>query len=237
MEVDLPVARHVTQATYSRLLIPDLSPEIQRAVYLDADILVVDDITELLTVDLGGANFGACVDKDTPTVATGVPYSWEKLGLPPERAYFNAGLLVIDVPAWRDAGVSPAITDYVREWDVELRCPDQEGLNVASGEHALALDQRFNFQVSGEGLAAQATGDRATPHRDLNRAAIVHFTGPKPWLNVWFSSSIWARPAGWWWTVALRSPLISTGMRARLLLGGGAVAGRELRRLVACDAS
>jgi lipopolysaccharide biosynthesis glycosyltransferase len=228
---DLPVAGHVTEATYSRLLIPELSPDLERAVYIDADLLVVDDISELFTMDLGGAIFAACVDKDTPTVQGGVPYSYEALELPPERQYFNAGLLVMDVPAWRDAGVSAATADYALRWDAELRCPDQEGINVVCGDRAVALDPRFNFQVSGEAIAAAAAGDGRAAHQSLRRAAIVHFTGPKPWLKVWFSSSIWARPTAWWWSVALGSRLISPRMRARLLSTGAEMGVREVRRL------
>lgn len=228
----LPVARHVNQSMYSRLMIPDLSPQVVRAVYVDADMLVLDDISELFTIDLGDAIFAAGVDKDTPTVATGVPYSFETLGLPPDRQYFNSGLLVMNVAAWREAGVSAATADYVRRWDSELRCPDQEGINAVSGDRALALDRRFHFQVSGEALAAAAPGgDKAAAHRDMRRAAVIHFTGPKPWLNVWVRSTVWTRPALWWWRQALRSQLVSARTRAWLLRGGAAMLIREVKRL------
>jgi lipopolysaccharide biosynthesis glycosyltransferase len=217
---------------YSRLMIPDLSPCVQRAVYVDADMLVLGDIAELFTMDLGGAVFAAGVDKDTPTVETGVPYSFEALGLPPERPYFNSGLLVMDVAAWREAGVDVGTADYVRRWASELRCPDQEGINAVIGDRGLALDPRFHFQVSGEAIAAAAPGGkRASAHRDLKRAVVVHFTGPKPWLNVWLSSTVWTRPAMWWWAQALRSPLIPTSMRMRLLRVGAFTAIREMKRL------
>jgi lipopolysaccharide biosynthesis glycosyltransferase len=228
---ELPVARHVTLATYSRLLIPDLSPDLVRAVYLDADLLVADDISELFTMDLGGAVFAGCVDTDTPTVETGVPYSFEELGLPRDRPYINAGVLVLDVASWRDAGLSAGTEEYVRRWATDLRCPDQEGINAVAGDRALALDRRFNFQVSGEGLAAQAQSDSGPARRELRRVAIVHFTGPKPWLTVWFRSAVWARPAAWWWSVALRSRLISPRTRMQLLSVGAGVATHELKRL------
>src|SRR5437764_13608615 len=47
-------------AAYSRLLIPELVPtHIQRAVYLDPDVLVLRDLSPLLTIELGDAPFGA----------------------------------------------------------------------------------------------------------------------------------------------------------------------------------
>lgn len=228
----LPVARHVNQATYSRLLIPDLSIELERAIYFDADMLATDDVSDLLVMELDGATFGACVDRDTPTVETGVPYSYAALELPPDRHYFNAGLLVIDVRAWRDAGVREGTMEYVRRWKDQLRCPDQEGINAIGGDRALALDGRYNFQVSGEGLAAGAIGDCTHALAELRRAAIVHFTGPKPWLNVWFGSPIWRVPAARWWRVALGSSLISLRTRIRLASIGAAMLVRETMRLI-----
>jgi lipopolysaccharide biosynthesis glycosyltransferase len=227
----LPVARHVNQSMYSRLLIPDLGSRPKRAIYFDADMFAVDDVSDLLVMELDGAIFGACVDRDTPTVETGVPYSYEALQLPPGRLYFNTGLLVIDVSAWREAGVSGDTMDYVSRWDEHLRCPDQEGINAVSGDRALALDDRYNFQVSGEGLVAATNGDSSGGLAELRRAAVVHFTGPKPWLNMWFSSPIWRRSASSWWRVALGSSLISLRTRIRLARIGIGMLVREIRRL------
>jgi lipopolysaccharide biosynthesis glycosyltransferase len=197
-------------------------------------MVLLDDISRLFTMDLDGAIFAAGVDKDTPTVETGVPYSYETLDLPPERQYFNSGLLVMDVEAWRDAGVSAATAEYVVRWAGELRCPDQEGINAVCGDRALALDPRFHYQVGGEELAAAAPGgSRAGAHRDLRRAAALHFTGPKPWIQAWFSSTIWTRAAASWWAVVIRSPLISMRTRIRLLRIGAHTAAREAIRLVA----
>src|SRR5215207_9992736 len=50
---DLPSGR--PPSVYSRLLIPELvPPHVQRAVYLDADVLVRRDLSPLFTIELGG---------------------------------------------------------------------------------------------------------------------------------------------------------------------------------------
>jgi lipopolysaccharide biosynthesis glycosyltransferase len=234
---DLPVVGHVNQAMYSRLLIPQLSPDIKRAVHFDADMLGVGDISELLTMDLGDAILAACVDTNTPTLATGVAYSYEALGLPAARQYFNTGLLVIDVDAWRRADVCGRTIDYVRHWSDVLRCPDQDGINVVAGERGLALDGRFNFQVSGEALAAVARGEATGTRRKLQRAAALHFTGPKPWLQVWFGSRIWGRSAARWWSFALGSSLIPFRTRVGLAQTGAETLAREIRRRLVSNRS
>jgi len=225
---DLPERLHVTQATYSRLLLPELSPEIERAIYIDADMLVLDDIAELFAVELGDALFAAGRDVDTPTLGTGAPYSLDALRLSPDSPYHNAGILVFDAETWRTAGVGPATIKYVRTWTDEIVTPDQDGLNVVGVGRVLTLDRRFNFQVAGESNgAAKAARTRATI-RYLPRVAVVHFTGPKPWLNIWFGSGIWGWTAARWWGVALGSRLLSAGFRARVLRLGGDVVVREV---------
>src|ERR1041385_3678601 len=49
-----------TAATYLRILTPEVvGPEVSRALYLDSDILVLDDITPLWNTDLGDAPLAA----------------------------------------------------------------------------------------------------------------------------------------------------------------------------------
>jgi lipopolysaccharide biosynthesis glycosyltransferase len=225
---DLPERLHLTQATYSRLLLPDLSPDIERAVYLDADMLVLDDVSELFSTELGHELFAACRDVDTPTIETGTPYSFEALGLPPESHYYNAGILVFDAATWRDAGVAPAAMDYVRTWEDQTVTLDQDGINVVGVNRVLGLDRRFNFQVAGEShRAAKANKTRAVL-RYLPRVAVVHFVGPKPWLSIWFRGGVWGWVAARWWGVALSSRLLSVGFRARMLRLAPSLVVREL---------
>jgi lipopolysaccharide biosynthesis glycosyltransferase len=225
---DLPERLHVTQAAYSRLLLPDLSPEIERAIYIDADMLVLDDIAELFTLDLGDALFAAGRDVVTPTLVTGVPYGVEAVRLSPDSPYYNSGILVFDAQTWRTAGVGPATIEYVRIWTDEVVTPDQDGLNVVGLGRVLTLDRRFNFQVAGESHGAAKVHRTGAALRYLPRVAVVHFTGPKPWLNIWFGSGIWAGTAARWWAVALSSRLLSAGFRARVLRLGGELVVREV---------
>src|SRR5690348_10631607 len=60
---DLPTTNALSVAAYARLLIPDLFPSpIERVLYLDADCIVVGDITALWRFDLGKAAIAAVND-------------------------------------------------------------------------------------------------------------------------------------------------------------------------------
>src|SRR3954468_5709111 len=53
---DLKVGLHVSTATYYRLLIADLLPDVDRAIYLDSDVIVCGDLGQLWNTPLHGAH-------------------------------------------------------------------------------------------------------------------------------------------------------------------------------------
>src|SRR5262245_40087204 len=60
---DLPTNKALSAATYARLLIPSLFPSsTERVLYLDADCIVISDLTPLWRFDLGNAAIAAVED-------------------------------------------------------------------------------------------------------------------------------------------------------------------------------
>jgi lipopolysaccharide biosynthesis glycosyltransferase len=163
---DLKIDGHVTSATYLRLRMGDLLPAtLGRVVYLDSDIIINGNVTELFEVDLLGFPFGA------------VPDAWvdqakevrTKIGLDANARYFNCGVLVIDLPRWIYVKLEERALSYCRSHPDAITYWDQCALNhVVNGKFYL-LDEKWNFQ---------STSSRS----GLNSALIVHFTGAvKPW--------------------------------------------------------
>lgn len=166
---------HISSTTYARFLIPMILPEeISRALYLDADVLVLEDLGPLCDLDLDGATVGAVLDERvTAHLQTGST-TLAGFPLPRVQSYFNAGVLLIDVPRWRRERVAEKAVGYLN------RCPhslysDQDALNFACDGAWKRLDCRWNyFQI-----------DLKKPLADLNQdehPGIVHFQGgSKPW--------------------------------------------------------
>lgn len=166
-----------------RLLAPELFPDLDRVLYLDADTLVVDGLQPLWDTPLRSAPLAA-----VPNVVE--PAMWDhvaRLGIADRRQVFNSGVLVLDLARLRRDGSLGAALDYAcsRPPD-ELPWPDQDALNATFRDRWLALHPRWNTQnsfwtwapwaaeVLGEELLREAT---AAP-------AILHFEGPhvcKPW--------------------------------------------------------
>ena len=77
----------------TRIAIPELfrGSQIERLLYMDCDMIALDDVAKLWTVDLGENIIAAVED-------AGVPSTFGKMAIPAESmCYFNSGLLLIDV--------------------------------------------------------------------------------------------------------------------------------------------
>lgn len=164
-------AHYVSKMTFARLLIPKLLPEtVDRVLYLDTDLLVLQNLERLWAVDLEGAVIGAVLDILDPLVKVNRAAHPE---VPDVGAYFNAGVLLIDLNRWRAERVSERALEYLAQHP-RTTYMDQDALNVVCDGHWKSLDSRWNYQAHvWITLAEQAR--EALP-------GIVHFTmSCKPW--------------------------------------------------------
>ncbi|MGP3560338.1 glycosyltransferase [Geobacillus sp. BK01] len=157
---------YLTEETYYRISIPDLFDEtVEKVLYLDCDIVVKKDITELWHTDINGHLLGAVEDR------------WIKqsrnadLLMPEEAKYFNAGVLLINLKMWREHHVKEKVIEFIRTHRDRIRYCDQDALNAVLHGQWLPLDPKWNFQ----------TYHLYDPIPKL-KPAIIHYTGEnKPW--------------------------------------------------------
>ncbi len=198
----LPVSHHISHAAYARLLAADLLPrDLRRVVYLDSDLLVRHDLTPLWEAPFDGAWCLAVPDiacpfvdarhadsnyrRAAPYLATPAPIrNWQALGLNPGDHYFNSGVLVIDLEAWRREDLSRRFLDCLAVNERWVWCWDQYALNVVLAGRWRRLPLRWNvgshaFDYA-EPTAAPWPADEFAAA--LEDPAILHFTSEfKPW--------------------------------------------------------
>jgi lipopolysaccharide biosynthesis glycosyltransferase len=163
---------YISGITYARLLIPELLPRsITKVLYVDADILVFDDLIALQEIDLNGAAIGAVLDRLDSRLKAGDTL-WTK-DLPCVRDYFNAGVLLIDLERWRQDRISERAFEYLSQHP-HSPLSDQDALNVVCDRAWKQLEPRWNFLNDFEtDMSGVAVGDGP---------AILHFAGQlKPW--------------------------------------------------------
>lgn len=187
---DLPSIWWFTQAIHARLLIPDLlTREVERAVYLDCDVIVERDLGELFdTAMADDAAVMAVPDVQAPLVGSyaGVPL-WHERGLPPGRWNFNSGVMLMDLDVWRRDGIGEAAVACMRAAPEGVVVLDQHALNIAASGRIGALDPRWNQQAE---LFWDSGYDQSLPYsreqvEDVRHDPwIVHFSNKvKPWHN------------------------------------------------------
>jgi lipopolysaccharide biosynthesis glycosyltransferase len=170
---DFLTTDHVSKITFARLLIPETLPRsLKRVLYLDCDLLVLDDLSALSQTRLHGAIVGAVEDQLNPVFKKSADASWQTV--PQVENYFNAGVLLIDLDRWRENKVSERALEYLRQ-NPQTPFADQDALNYACDRMWKRLDEKWNFQ---------AHFDRSIQEMETaERPRIVHFvTSNKPWI-------------------------------------------------------
>ncbi len=134
--------------TYARLISSDLFPEIDRAIYLDTDVVVNRDLSELFDVDLGGFPIGAVQDRFTPVASHPLSIlDWEKRGMSANDPFFNAGVLLIDYEKWRADKIGERAIEFARaNKEICVRW-DQTALNILLHKQWKPLERHWNYMV------------------------------------------------------------------------------------------
>jgi FkbM family methyltransferase len=174
------LARYGGVTAWFRLLLPRLLPEVERVLYLDADLLVTGPIHALWDTDLAGKCLAAVTN---PVLGDDRRRVVEDLGLPDPARYFNSGVMLMDLVRLRDTGLMLEAERIARERSVPTPWADQEPLNAALWEQRLDLHPRWNLMNPCFDLPPRLLPWPAHQVREaVENPAIVHFIGPyKPW--------------------------------------------------------
>ena len=169
----LPATLWWTTSIYYRLLFPALLPPgVDKFLYLDTDILVLQSLDMLFATDMKGKPVAAVTDK---------ALSRPELGISEADGYFNSGVLLIDKQEWIEQGITEKAVAFIREHANELINPDQDALNVALRCNWARLDKRFNLMYEDTPQALPKKGDAEF----LRDVVVLHFTTQhKPWAMI-----------------------------------------------------
>lgn len=163
---DFYISHHINHTSYFRIVAPTLLPTtVERAIYLDCDLVVIEDIDAMNNIDIQGSILAAVSD---PLGNERV----DELGILNKR-YFNAGVLLIDINKWNESNLTEKIIDYIKKNNETLKYWDQDAINgVLQGEW-FELDYRWNTQTSHFNYMNESN--------PLN-PFIIHYTSHiKPW--------------------------------------------------------
>lgn len=226
---------HISTETYLRFLIQDVLSCYDKVVYSDADLIFEADVAKLFDTDLKGQVVGAVKDIDfmgnVNLSEKRRKYATDILKLDDPYAYFQAGVLLLDLPKMRNIF-------SVREWllfssSLPFIYDDQDVLNSACKNRITFLDARWNVMHDCAGrvdaIFSKAPHEAFAQYRQARtNPYVIHYAGfDKPWKNPWCDF------ATRYWHYAQRTPYAL--QLASMASGKQAPQNTQPRRLLAQD--
>lgn len=144
LEDRLVTRDYYTMTTYYRLFIPNMFPHMNKALYLDSDIIITGDISELYNTDMGNNLVGAIPDMAVQNTPVFIQYVEEALGIKAEK-YFNAGILLMNLKEMREWDFENKFIDLLAKYKFRV-AQDQDYLNVLTKDRVKYVDNSWNVQ-------------------------------------------------------------------------------------------
>lgn len=175
--------------TFARIFIPTLISG-DRAIYMDVDAIVKDNLYSLYSIELNGKAIGGVLDTNPITRHYNV-------GLSRDESYINAGMILFDLEKCREIEFTKLCLGFINQHNGEVDAMDQGTINGVLGAKGLieVLDPKYNvltsfFQLNNKkikdiyGLPFYYTDDKI--NYACKNPVFVHFTPnmtTRPWVE------------------------------------------------------
>lgn len=173
----LQLRDYYTSTTYYRVFIASMFPQYDKALYLDSDTLLLDDVANLFAVDVENELVAAIPDGAVQIIPPFQDYVKNALGIDPKK-YFNAGILVMNLKKFREEDFYGRFSDLLVKYSFKV-AQDQDYLNVLCKGKVRFLSDEWNRMP----LTAERDG-----------AKLIHYNlTQKPWHyeDVPYSGIFW----------------------------------------------
>ena len=177
----------IATASYARLFLPSLLPgDVCRILYLDCDTIVAGSLQALWDTKLDGYYIAGV--QDTVDV-----YFQKIIGLAPDIPYINAGMLLINLQAWRDDNLQERFSAFIKRFNGQVPHHDQGTINGVCAEKRLLLPLKYNMTSNLYSFSVHTIQriyfiEKYYSQKELDEAlhspAIIHFTSGlvgRPW--------------------------------------------------------
>lgn len=132
-----PIEKRYPKEMYYRLFAARFLPEsVDRILYLDPDLVVLNPVKKLYEIDFGNNFFAA---------ASHVRKGFQKfndlrLDTPDGSSYVNSGVMMMNIKALRKEQNTDAVLQFIEENKAVMLLPDQDVLNALYHDRIIRLD-------------------------------------------------------------------------------------------------
>jgi lipopolysaccharide biosynthesis glycosyltransferase len=194
-------------ATIYSLLAPKYYESIEsRIIYVDSDIVVMQDISELWSLPFSHP-VGAVVDSHIGVIGNpSMSRPWRELGIDPLSAYLNTGLLVVNVEEWNRLNITEQCLNMLSKY--VMPCLDQDALSLVLAGNFYQIHPKYNlmpFHLTPKLRVSDLIVNSQFLREAIANPAIIHFHRSffgKPWnifcthpyRTIWRSYAAQIRP-------------------------------------------
>ncbi len=192
---DLPHTVQYTSAMYYRFLLPELLPQdVEKAFYIDADVIFCEDLEDLFQIDLSNCELAAVADVGSCLLVE--PFKsimdnfYGKLGVPDDGVpYYCSGQYLLNLNKMRINNTQDRLLRAARTTPPELlKCCDQDVLNMVLHHDFATLPARYGalplhfplYLNAAESLRKTCPYSRDEIENAIQSPAIIHYATAKP---------------------------------------------------------
>lgn len=180
-DLELRLRDYYSISIFYRLFIPSLFKEYKKAIYLDADIVLVDDISKLYNEEIDEFLVAGVPDEVVNNNVYFREYSVKSLDLEPGN-YFNSGVLLMNLEKFREEKIEEKFLHILSKYNFDVIAPDQDYLNFLC---------KGKVKYINRGWDRMPNPDETFNDNDLH---LIHFNMfQKPWNydNVLYEEYFW----------------------------------------------
>lgn len=178
-------SHHISIATYYRLFISSLLPEnISKVIYFDCDMVITGSLNDLWNTSIEGFALGAVYQH---LGWSDYARSWERLNIPRNEGYFNAGMLLMNIDFLRHDNFQTRAIKYINENIDKIVSHDQDVLNALYYNKTKPISCRWNFlPLFMSKIDSTMFSNKFNYVNDVkevnNTPVVIHYVSkPKPW--------------------------------------------------------
>lgn len=171
---------YFTLTIYYRLFIPEMFPEYDKGIYIDSDVAVEGDLSELYNIDLEDNIIGACTDNSIADIEPLVKYVQEAVGVNMNE-YINSGMLLMNIKKMREKKFSTKFLELLNTYHFDSVAPDQDYINAICNGKIKYLNEEWDAMPNEERIP-------------LANPKIIHYNlFYKPWCydNIQYEEYFW----------------------------------------------
>ena len=180
---------HYSVEMYYRILIPEILHKYDKVIYLDCDLIINRNLSDLYKTDISEYVLGVIINEISTFAMQ--KYLKDSLNFSINK-YFNSGVLLLNIKNFEKEDIKNKCFEILKTAK-RLTCPDQDILNLACEDKCLYLDPKWNFQCAPNNFTLQ--------DKYMSDKYIIHYTSNfKPWNTSFMPLS------EKFWQIARRTP-------------------------------